>query len=398
MVTVGSSTDRIYQTYDDYFSSVVKISSNGYYGTGTLLYDGSTILTAAHVFEDDVSPVSIDFDLSNGERITLNASDVLIHPLYDEINTNNDLALVFLDEIAPIEAPRYDIYRNNDEIDQTFIASGYGALGTGYLGYNENSEILRLKSYNSFDILGDELDQSLGYLLPWTPDENILVADFDDGTYAHDALGQLSNRYDFGLGVYEGLIAPGDSGGPAFIDGKVAGVASYTATLNTSSNTIDVDDKSNSSFGELGFWQRVSSFDEWIDKSIRENYSNAPTTKEEVNKEVLEGDLGDNPVVYFLVELLNASTFRTSDIYSVEYETKDGSATAYEDYIPVSGTLRIYDDESYAVIPVQIISDDLYEGDETFSLEISNPQGGTFLSGVSTLSAERTILEDDLIV
>ena len=45
--------------------------------------------------------------------------------------------------------------------------------------------------------------------------------DADIGTLANDALGRLLNISGTGLGVNEGLIASGDSGGPAFINSQM---------------------------------------------------------------------------------------------------------------------------------------------------------------------------------
>lgn len=375
------------------YSGVVKVSSNGYYGTGSLLYDGTAILTAAHIFTNIASATNIQFELSDGSIENMTASNILIHPNYDNYDDNNDLAIVFLEEYAPFGATRYNINRTTDELTQDFTAVGYGVPGVGSLGEDLSStEILRLQTTNTFEILGDELKDILRYSMAWNPLENsILVADFDDGSEEHDALGALINIEDLGTGLSEGLISSGDSGGPAFIDGSIAGVASYTANLSSYNSNPDVDNESNSSFGELGFWQRVSSYEEWIDTSLRENYQNAPTSKEEVIFEVEE----DAGLVYFFLELLNPPTNRENKTYSVEYSTRDGSAIAGEDYIASFGTLKLYEDETYAVIPVEIINDYRYEDDEIFYLDVTNPVGATFLSGVPTLSASRTILNDD---
>jgi hypothetical protein len=48
-----------------------------------------------------------------------------------------------------------------------------------------------------------------------------------------------------GLGAAEAFIAPGDSGGPSFINGRIAGVHSFTGRSAT-----DIDAMLDSSFGE----------------------------------------------------------------------------------------------------------------------------------------------------
>ena len=82
-------------------------------------------------------------------------------------------------------------------------------------------------------------------------------------------------------------------------------------------------------------------------------------------------------------------------ILSIDYTTRNGTAIAGEDYLGVSGTLNIYPDETQALIPVEVIGDTNIEADETFYLDISNPQGGTFADEISTLTAMRTIIDDD---
>ena len=54
-----------------------------------------------------------------------------------------------------------------------------------------------------------------------------MLADSDDGTPAHDVFGALFNLPDLGLGINEACSAQGDSGGPAFIDGKIAATVDF---------------------------------------------------------------------------------------------------------------------------------------------------------------------------
>ena len=107
-----------------------------------------------------------------------------------------------------------------------------------------------------------------------------------NGNATNDALGQLNSQSDLGTGLNEGLIAKGDSGGPAFIQNKIAGIASYTSSLSRGDIHPDVDTIVNSSFGEIAAWQRVSAYQQWIDQSLRANYLSPPTKPEEVKKEI----------------------------------------------------------------------------------------------------------------
>lgn len=396
MVTTASFyTLSRYRAYPgDGYDGVVRVSFGGYYGTGALLYDGRAILTAAHLFDGRTGTASVTFETRSGTQ-TLPATKILRHPGYDA-DKNNDLAIVWLSSPAPVAAHRYDIYRRSDEIGQIFTFSGYGLTGTGSTGFiaTDFSMPTRLKATNQFDADAATLKSYLGSRMAWTPLAGTqLIADFDNGTTTNDALGRLIDRNDLGRGLDEGLIAPGDSGGPAFLQNKVAGVASYIASLTRGGIDPDIDGDINSSFGEIAAWQRVSAYQQWIDQSLRANYPNAPTKPEEVKKEVVEGNSGTS-LVYFLLQFTGVRS-QPDQILSVDYATRDGTALAGSDYIATSGTLNLYPGENQAVIAVEIIGDRTPEPSEYFYLDVFNPVGGSFGEGVAKLTAVRTILDED---
>ena len=372
---------------------VVRVASGGYYGTGVLLYDGHAVLTAAHLFGSGSSAAAVHFETTAGAQ-TIQASQVLIHPGNDTASENNDLALVWLSSPAPLAAERHELYRQSDEIGQVVTLVGYGKPGTGAGGTVAYSgEPLRQKANNRIDADVGLLKQHLGTGMAWNPEAGTqFVADFDNGTPLNDALGLLLGLSDLGV-PGEGIISPGDSGGPAFIDGRVAGIASYTTSLSTNRDAPDIDTEVNSSYGEVAAWQRVSAYQQWIDESLRQHYPDAPTTPSEVRKALPEGNSGVS-LAYFLLQFTGVRA-SADEILSVDFSTHDGTAKAGEDYLAVSGTLRLYPDENQAVIPVELIGDYLDEADETFYLEVSNPVGGSFGDGVATLTAVRTILDDD---
>lgn len=379
------------------YDGVVRVVQNGHYGSGVLLYDGRAVLTAAHLFASGSSGVSVRFETAAGVQ-TLVASSVSVMPGHDAVNNDNDLALVWLTGTLPTSASRYELYRASDEIGKVFSFAGYGTPGTGVSGSDSDygGSLLRLKAGNQFDADAAHLKSWLGASMGWAPTMGTqLVADFDNGLAAQDALARLGGRTDLGLGVDEGLISPGDSGGPAFIDGRVAGIASYTASLALGGIHPDIDGSSNSSYGEIGFWQRVSQQQQWIDQSLRAHYTNAPTRPEEVQRSVAEGQSG-TVQAYFLLQFTGVRS-DPNQWLSVDYTTRDGSAVAGADYIAASGRLVLYPDENQAVIPVEILGDIVAESDETFYLDVTNPVGGSFGAGVVKLTAVRTILNDDLL-
>ena len=395
VTTTTHYTDFRYRAYPgEGYDGIVRVSYGGYYGTGSLLYDGRAVLTAAHLFEGSSGSASVSFETPSGTQ-SFSANKILQHPGYDN-QSNNDLAIVWLSTSASVGANRYNIYRSSDEIGQSFTILGYGQTGLGSTGATDSntSSPIRLKAGNRFDTDAGTLKGHLGSIMGWTPLPGTqLIADFDNGNATNDALGQLNTQSNLGTGLDEGLIAKGDSGGPAFIHNKVAGIASYTSSLSRGDIHPDVDTIVNSSFGEIASWQRVSAHQQWIDQSLRANYLSPPTKPEEVKKEVKEGNSGTS-YAYFLLQFTGVRS-DPDQILSVDYTTRDGTAMSGSDYLPASGTLNLYPTENQAVIPVEIIGDNTPEANETFYLDVYNAVGGNLGQGVLKLTAARTIINDD---
>ncbi len=389
MTTYLNYTHPIYSTLiNDYYNGVLKVSDGTSYGTGSLLYDGKSILTAAHVF-DGMSYDNLKIYLYDGESdFTLNAR-VTVYEGYDDVNINGDLAIVTFDETLDDFYNRYNIFRD-DSISRDFTAVGYGDVGTGTTGYIDSSTIHKVKVTNTFDADLNTLENDSYLNLSWESIlDSVLVADFDTGNSNQDVIGYLNNTQDLGTGYTEGIIAPGDSGGPSFVNEQIAGIASYSFEYNSANFQFDVNDTLDSSFGEMAAWQSTAYYQEWIDKTIRDNYIDAPITKEDVKQEVSEADT----YAYFMVSY-NLDRNLINDTISVDYKTLDGTAVAGEDFIAVSGRLNLYSDEDYAIIAVELINDSIKENDEYFYIEISNPVNGSFGEGVETLTAIRTIYDD----
>ncbi len=99
-----------------------------------------------------------------------------------------------------------------------------------------------------------------------------------------------------------------------------------------------------------------------------------------------EGNAGTTSYV-FTVTLSGAS----SQAVTVAYATADVTATAGVDYVAKSGSLRI-EAGTTGTITVLVNGDLTLEGDETFSLVISNPINGIITAATGT----GTIVSDDL--
>lgn len=252
-------------------------------GSGSLLFTGRHILTAAHPFtggEDQFLPLSpsdglpergfstsVRFELAGGP-VEVAARRVFIHPDWNgRFAQGNDLAILELAADAPAGAERYDVYRDDDEVGRTGTLAGYGASGTGKQG-SVLPHGTRRAGKNRFDALGEAFRTFRGR--EDTLEGALLALDFDSGRKANDASGLFADAPDTGFGSDEAFAAPGDSGGPTFLDGRVAGVHSHiTQFKDVEGKTPDIDREFfTSTFGEVMFDTRASYYADWVDRTV----------------------------------------------------------------------------------------------------------------------------------
>lgn len=262
--------------------------------TGSLLPTGLHILTAAHCFtqntQDLEGAISQKFVTSNAivnfESPTLSsisASEFYIHSDWNgDFSEGNDIAIVKLANPAPSEADRYDIYRNTDEIGQVATLVGYGKTGNGNTGDTISANFPGTKRYGQNvyeDFLGNLLEnakQITPNVISEVAGDTVLAYDFDNGLAINDAFGYFGFP-NLGLGLNEVNSAPGDSGGPIFINGLIAGITSFSRSTSFFGIPSDIDSEVNSSFGEFSFDTRVSSYASYIDDVLAGKI--APTYK-----------------------------------------------------------------------------------------------------------------------
>jgi hypothetical protein len=267
-----------------------------YGGSGVLLSTGRHLLTAAHLVTDgsgalNVISARVFFDLPFPDgRVEIAGGSFIPHPDWDgDVLRGNDIAIITLAEVAPAAAQRYDLYDGTDEVGKDGTKAGYGLSGQGDTGETGAYDFGTKRSgQNKYDALADVALENWWGRTPgvdFVPG-SVLQYDFDNGkfdnetgTWPNDAFGFMFGDLDpllrdpLGLGEDEVMAALGDSGGPTFIDGKIAGIASYRERLfNWPSwyDSPDVNGWPDSSFGEFGSDTRVSFYADWIRAVIPE--------------------------------------------------------------------------------------------------------------------------------
>ena len=260
---VGAYFSDASTTNDSAFNGVVKIElSDGTYGTGALMFGGNYMLPAAHVVTNSTGqklPGTIKFypNSSNifSTPISFTAADVSIVNGYVPNGSNivpNDVAVINITGRAPLGIGGYELYRSNDEIGKAFTMVGFGQTGNGTNGADSSTGGIKRIGINTFEATGADVNQPAFF--------RDLVFDFDNGTSAGNSLQNIySVPSTTGVTSSNILIetdsAPGDSGGPGFINSNgsllIAGIVS--------GGTIG------SAFTGLGFYSRVSDFANEID-------------------------------------------------------------------------------------------------------------------------------------
>ena len=95
---------------------------------------------------------------------------------------------------------------------------------------------------------------------------------------------------------------------------------------------------------------------------------------------------GVDATIDFVVTLERAAAVRVT----VDYATADGTATAGADYTAASGTLTFAPGETEQTVVVTILDDAHDEGEEAFTLTLSNPSGARIEDGKATGTIENT--------
>ncbi len=261
--TVDSPTNHVTPrgtSLDGVVKLTIQAATGTFLGSGTLLPTGRHILTAAHnitgVDEQPVGTVSsiiATFELPTGD-VTRSASlgSISVHPSWNGVlELGNDLAIIELTTDAPATVQRFDIFRATTELQSVGEKAGYGQSGQGVVTIGPGT---KRDGQNRYEL----------YLGNTQTAASVLLYDFDNGSSSNDTFGLVASRPNTGQGTDEVMTAPGDSGGPTFLSGRIAGVTSF----RTAAASGDAVPGLNSSFGEIGGDTRVSIFASWIDAII----------------------------------------------------------------------------------------------------------------------------------
>ncbi len=292
--TIGGG-DPIYKPAANKSGTVALIMeySNGdrFICSGSVLADGRSIATAAHcvssgggVRDATLTKTTVHFYNGNPDQRAVNpgASETrsvtgyFVHPDYTgEVIDQNDIAILRLNKEAPASAQRYDLYTAGDLTGTQFNVAGYGTRSTtggvngntppfgARTGYLREGDNIYDYAWGDARFQGFFTDRDVnGENFFGTADiEFSFISDFDNGLRAQDSSRRIANALGLGplgntffdnagigntganrlgdLSLREVGIAGGDSGGPGFVDGKLASINSYGLTFGFNFGDFD---------------------------------------------------------------------------------------------------------------------------------------------------------------
>lgn len=257
----GGETDPLSGISLDGVSDLsINTNSGNFRCTGSRI-GSNIVLTAAHCVTDDdgdldANSVSAFWETANG-NFTAIAQNIFFHPDWNgNVLDGADVAIIEMTEEINSFVPIYDLFFDDTELGQKFTKVGYGRSGDGNDGSILSSGTKR-QGQNIYDTTGGFSSK--------INDDGVLLFDFDNGLEENNAFKFVGDVFgETGFGDQEISSAPGDSGGPTFINGKIAGITSFGLTVSTDIDYNPDRPTVNSTFGEISGDARVSFYSDYI--------------------------------------------------------------------------------------------------------------------------------------
>ena len=315
--------------------------TSGYFCSGVLIAP-QYVLTAGHCAVG-VASTAGRFKLGTS---VYNTSQVTVHPQYNanaEPDLSNDIAIYKLSQ-AVTSVPSYPIYRSTPQVGQVLTLVGFGEGGTGATGGQGDFGTKRVGT--------TPIDAVTAKMVWWN---------FDNES--------------------ESNTAPGDSGGPAYLN--VNGTY-YVAGITSGGS------KANAGLGDESYDTRVDAYAAWIDSIVGGTVS-LPTVRlvatDATAAETASG-VTANPGVFTI-----SRTGVTTAALTVNYAIS-GTATNGVDYTTLGSSVVIPAGSASATITVTPRDDSQVESTETVSLTLAASSSYTVNAAQS--SAVVSILDNDV--
>lgn len=255
--------------YDGVAALLITKPNGTFICTGSLIGNsGRNVVTAAHCLTGATSVQAIFFPPAGGTQVITTSSFNIAAGYTGAVIDQNDIGVVHLGQ--RVTGVQGYWFSGQGGMGQTYRQVGFGASGTGTTGAIFGAGQGRRTGLNRFDFSGADPIFS-GFF----GDQDVYFADFDNGSAAQDASCRLTAFFtaatapycDPGQGVNEVLSAGGDSGGPEFINGRLAAVTSFGLTFG-GGVVGDIDPFLNSSFGELAGFTRIDRHLAWLQQQV----------------------------------------------------------------------------------------------------------------------------------
>jgi len=204
------------------------------------------------------------------------------------------------------------------------------------------------------------------------------------GGKGHDTLFGNGGNDTLGGGAGNDDIDGGSGSDQVIYQGKLG---DYKISKDESGHVTIQDSNGNRGDGVDEGTDRLSNIElvQFADQVYRPNTRTVPRLS--VTDLALPEDDQANPTFRFELTLSEPATVSVS----IDYATADNTATAGEDYLAQKGTLTFKPGETSQTVLVTGLGDTRLERDETFLLQLSNPQG----LNLETTQATARLINDD---